>query len=600
MPQRHPEEAPRTDRGSGRAGSQRRRDTRGRFGPQRGGAALPQAPAEGAALTINLEAVLWAGLLISAFALRLARLDALPFTFEESSRAAAAFGVSQGAVPEGWSGDLASALTSLLFRLFDEGAATARIVPALAGGALVGAFWYTGRYIGRGAALAGGAFIALSPLAILVSRSGTAFSLGALLSLLMVLSLFAYLREQRPQYLAALVACLALAPSVDAVAVTSSLAVAAFLLIEGGLRGEKSIVEAFGRFRASEGQRGAALIIVVAALALGLTHFGTSVDKLGLAGFRQWGDMFDTPGDGRFWGYQLALLAGYDWPLALAGGLGLIVGLRRLFSGQRDTLFGRFILIWAVAGVITVTLATRRESGQLLLLLLPFALLAGSLLEEVVSGLDWTALRRWWLPLLAAMVLIAYALFILTEWSQDRASGREQVYMVLALIVAAALVVSAVSALGRDGATAPLATLGVLATVFLVHSSLAVVLDDDPEFAMDSRANESIESFAAMVVAARGESGGQIVIDPDLREPLGWYLRDEEVAFGAPGPDAAVYVAPPDTSIEGFSAQGSAWRIADAWFPPKVDLLKIWRWLLYRTQFGNLESTNAQIFLPES
>ncbi len=65
-------------------------------------------PAAAGGLTIRADTLIWLGLIAAAAALRLARLDALPFTFEESTRALEALRVSQGSVPEGWNGDLAN------------------------------------------------------------------------------------------------------------------------------------------------------------------------------------------------------------------------------------------------------------------------------------------------------------------------------------------------------------------------------------------------------------------------------------------------------------------------------------------------------------
>jgi hypothetical protein len=243
-------------------------------------------------------------------------------------------------------------------------------------------------------------------------------------------------------------------------------------------------------------------------------------------------------------------------------------------------------------------LTTHRDSGQLLILLLPLALLAGHLVEELVTGLDWSALQRAWLPLVAAVLLTAYALLVLTEWSQDRASESEQVYMVLALILAAGLILAVFPALGWDAATVAVTAVAALAAVFLVHSSLSVVLADGSEFALGTRTDENAEAFAGTVARAGAGGSGLIVVDPSLRRPLEWYLRGEPIAFGDPSPEASVYVAPASATPAGFASQGEPWRLLEGWYPTERSTLKSWRWLLYRTPFGNLSSTDAAIFLP--
>jgi hypothetical protein len=109
-----------------------------------------------------------------------------------------------------------------------------------------------------------------------------------------------------------------------------------------------------------------------------------------------------------------------------------------------------------------------------------------------------------------------------------------------------------------------------------------------------------VEPFAAAVVAARGDAGGLIAVDEELRQPLEWYLRDESVAFGEPGEGVSVYVAQPGATVEGFAPQERVWRLDEGWFPPSAEIVKIWRWLLYRTPFSTLSSRDAQIYLPES
>lgn len=571
----------------------RKRAPRGARADQPSAAA---APLEAPVINVDLATILWAVLLVGAFTLRLARLDALPLTLGESSHAFDAFLVADGTVPDRWSGDLASVATAVLFRIFGAGDGMARVVPALAGGALVGAFWWTGRYIGRGAALAAATLIALSPLAVLVSRTGLAFSLGGLLSLLMVVSLFAYLREQRPGNLALLVASLAFAPTVDGVAVATALVVIAFLLVEGAIRGERRIETAFAAFRDDPGQWAIAVAIVAAALTLGLTHFGSSFDRLGLAGFTQWGNMFDVNGDGRFWGLQLSWALAYDWPLTLLGGLGLVLGVRGLLTGGETLpLFRRFVVFWAAIAVFIVAIATRREAGQLLIALIPFALLAGSLIDEAAGNFDWSLPARWWPVPAAALALTAFAMLVLSEWTQDRTSLNQRVFMVLALMAATGLVAGAVPVLGRQAASIPLAFLGVLAAAFLIHSSLSVVLTEGTEFAMEPRATEDVDGLARDIEQLSAD-GQQLVVDSDLAEPLLWYLRDQPVAFGDPDESTQVFVtagSPP----EGFTARSGPWDVSEGWYPPRIDLLKMWHWLLYRTPFGNLLGTDATVYV---
>src|SRR3990170_959435 len=191
---------------------------------------------EATVVAISLDAVLWLSLILIATALRFLSLDRPPFSEAESARAFAAWAVSEGNVPAGWPGDLSIALTSHLFRIFGSSETVARIIPAVAGSALVASFWFAGRHVGRGVALLAAALIALSPLAVYTSRSAFGFALGGFLSMVMVLSLLAYVERPRQTPAVILAAAFRLALASDPVATTTAIAIAAFVALEGAWR----------------------------------------------------------------------------------------------------------------------------------------------------------------------------------------------------------------------------------------------------------------------------------------------------------------------------------------------------------------------------
>src|SRR3989337_3753844 len=140
---------------------------------------------EAAVFAISLKGALGLALVLIATALRFVSLDRLPFSEAESARAVAAWAVSEGSVPDGWPGDVTAALTSHLFRIFGSSETVARIIPAIAGSALVASFRFARRYAGPGVALLAASLVALSPLAVSASRSALPFAMGALLSMAM-------------------------------------------------------------------------------------------------------------------------------------------------------------------------------------------------------------------------------------------------------------------------------------------------------------------------------------------------------------------------------------------------------------------------------
>src|SRR4030042_936673 len=75
-------------------------------------------PVGPAGFSISLETVVWLAVIAVAATLRLARLEHLPLTIDESVRALASWQGAEGNVPDGWSGDLTQAVTAYPFALF--------------------------------------------------------------------------------------------------------------------------------------------------------------------------------------------------------------------------------------------------------------------------------------------------------------------------------------------------------------------------------------------------------------------------------------------------------------------------------------------------
>lgn len=560
-----------------------------------------QPSSRAAGVSVRLDVLAWVGLVAVAFALRLARLDALPLTLDESRRAFDALLVSNNNVPAGWDGDLSAVATSYLFRACEDTEFVVRVVPAVAGGATAAAVWLCCRPLGRTGALVAAALLAFSPLAVLMSRSAVPFSAGGLLAVLMTAALFSYL--SRPGALSALLlaATLGLSLSSDAVGVTAALAVLAFLVIEPLLVRESAVARAWGVFIRSPAHYLSAGMALAASIELGLTHFGTTLDGLGLAGLTLWGDMFDLPRDGREPEYQALLLLLYDWPVLLAGGAGFAYFVwRTLRRGVRSlTSVQWFILIWVALAAAVLVAVTQRESGQLLMIILPLALLAGLLGEDVLPSLDWSLLGRLWPVAAAILAMIAYAGLLVTESSSIGISTPEQVYLALAAGGAAALLVACLALFHRGGGVVLAAVGVVLAAVFLAHTNLGFVRNDEAmEPAVDLRTSDEIGRFRETVELIVVSRAAPIVVDPALRVPLAWYLRDLPVSLSPVGDQAGAAIVPAGRAVEGFTELGDPWRLAEGWYAVDLQGRPLWRWLLYREPYSEETIVGAQILVP--
>ncbi|MCH7999842.1 MAG: glycosyltransferase family 39 protein [Chloroflexi bacterium] len=561
-------------------------------------------PAAAGGLTIRVDTLLWLGLIAAAAALRLARLDALPFTFEESARALDALRVSQDSVPEGWNGDLAAVVTSYLFRAFEGSELVARVGPAVAGSVMVAAVWLGGRGLGRVGALTAGALLAFSPLALLLSRSALPFSFGGLLAVAMAVALLSYLREPRAHTAFLFAAAFGLAFSADAVATTAAIAVAAFLLLDPIVARRGAVARAWGVFRRSPAHWLSVLLVLAAVAELAVTHFGTFLDLSQPAGLALWRDMLALPRDAREPWYQMTLLLAYDWPVLLAGGSGIVFFAQRLARRGFSALTSaqRFVLLWAVVAGVVVGLASQREAGQTLILIVPLALLGGLLAEEYLQALNWAALRRWWPAVAVALVLLAYAALMTTIWAEKGASGAERFYLVMALGGAMTVLAGCYSIMGRDASVIGITVVAAVAFAFLAHTDLSLTrADGAAEFAVDARTTERIEQFREVVDQFVASRAGPVLIDPALAGPLAWYLRDVTVTFAEPEDDASAVVVPVGREVDGFTTASEVWRLGGGWYPTDLDILPLWRWLVFREAYGNLNSmqeVEAQILVP--
>jgi hypothetical protein len=75
-------------------------------------------------------------------------------------------------------------------------------------------------------------------------------------------------------------------------------------------------------------------------------------------------------------------------------------------------------------------------------------------------------------------------------------------------------------------------------------------------------------------------------------------LRDLAVTFAESPEGAGAVVVRADREMEGFTPLGEPWRLGEGWYPDDLDALRLWRWLVYREPYGNLDSVDAQILVP--
>jgi hypothetical protein len=345
------------------------------------------------------------------------------------------------------------------------------------------------------------------------------------------------------------------------------------------------------------------LLFFLGTLELGVTHFGTSVDRLSLPGLRQWVDMFALPRDDLPWHFHASILMSYEALLLLLGGSAYLWLLSRWIAsrGEDVSLFQRFLFFWASAAAVIIAFTTRREAGQLVLLLLPLALLVGSWLERTAAEADRASLGQAALYLVPVLALTGYIVAILCQWAHAGAVGAtgERVGLIFALAGAIALIWITWNVLGRQAAAGSLALALVLLAILAIHGSTSVMYGRGSEFLAAERVDPRVFQLQQRLAAIEAETPGPIAVHESFLPALGWYLRDVQVVVFAtrPAEDAVAIIAQPGESASpGFQRQ-ETWPIAEGWLPNSIDPLNWWRWLVYRQPWGDLSSREADLLV---
>jgi hypothetical protein len=559
------------------------------------------------AFTISLETIVWLAIIAVAAILRLARLEHLPLTIDESVRALASWQTAEGNVPNGWSGDMTQAVTAYLFAIFGAGDQLARLAPALFGCLAVALCWPLARYVGS-SALVAAVLLAISPLLVHVSRSGLPYTAGAALSLGMVVALFVFLKSRSPVSLLALAVVVGLALDSDAIATSTAIVLLVFLVLEATAFRSPEVGEALADLRRSPALALSTLLVFLAALELGVTRFGTDVDRFSLPGLRLWTDMFDLPRDSLPWHFHPDLLVSYEAPAFILGTVGFLWVLYRWVRAGTEgvPLFQRFLVVWAAGAALIIAVTTRREAGQLVLLLLPLALLAGCWLEALLRELSLASLVRSLPFLVPVLFVVVYLALVLTDWTRDGGVGAkggpadEAATLILVAGGGITLLLLAWSYLGRRAITSYLVLGSLVSLVFLVHGATWVAYGRGSEFLTGERLDRQVPRLEKELTSLGGEEG-TVAADVTFLPALGWYLRDVPglVFTFSPPTEAKAYLAVPGQAAPVGYRIERTWPIAEGWVPDSIDGLDWWRWLVYREHYGSLTSIEATLLVKE-
>jgi len=575
-------------------------------------------------LTLERVGYIVAGLL--AAVLRFAGLGLRPLNEAEAVQALAALRFVDGSFQAAPSGTIPGLFTGnvLAFTLAGSGDAVARWLPALAGVFLVLLPYGLRHRLGRGGALVASFLLAVSPSAVFFSRSLDSVILVAACGLAVVVGLFNFVDFRRPGGLYLAAAALGLGLTFGPGIYTILLLLLAFVLLlylQDLLRkpgpGWSSLQAAWGALRDEKGLGAKAGGVLAAAFGLAAMTFALHPAGVGHAAdlVGGWARSFLTEPGGQPPIYPLLLLLRYE---VLVVALGLVeigrwVASKRserqeLAEGSLSLPHTAFLTFWALVAFLVILISGHRPAGNILLVVVPLALLAGQGMERAWRWIRCAHVgREAALVALAAFGLGIYLYLQIVAYVQSSGGATVSVagitllasstYFVLAGVGLLLLIVLGGAAWIWRGPRLLLSA-GWLA-VLLLLGLWGLKSMWGPSFAHTSDARElmilrttspEVRLFADQLGALSLEEAGDattlpITVEATTGPVVAWYLRDflqqsvVEELYAQPGTVAAVSLAAQDLPI-GETFRGQGFTLREEWLPWGLGAKDAIRWLL--------------------
>ncbi len=562
------------------------------------------ARSQPAVVTVELAA--YVAITLAALAVRLVELGRWPLLPAEAQTALAAWRTLQGNAwrPNAYVPLLYDAHVAV-FWLTQATDVTARLLPALAGAALV---WlpYAGRAaLGRVGALMAALLLALAPTWVFASRSAEWPILSAAVSGLLIAGLWQHQRtgNARAGRVVAIAAGLGLTagPGVLTALVGVGAAAAVWRLKPGAVG-----TSAGRRLRGLASRRDLALM----AGTFGLVGSALLTNPDGVAQSVEWAGRWVAelrPGasglGALYYPATLALLEPLTLVLAVTGAAwGIVRG-----DGQDVGL-----ALWALMALVLGTALGHRDPTWLLDALLPLVLLAGRGAQRA-----WDALRPGFtaqdgIAVYGALIVVGFGLVALTRYVHVA----DDTWRGYAMLTAGALLIAWVAYwlwAGDQGVRVGAVVALMLLTGFTVRTTTALAFQTgrDPREPIlrepTSARVRDIEDLLASTAAHRAMDRAALTIeyDPTLGEVVAWTLRDYPLAAPAPvaraGEPSAMVLLRPSTEAAYWPAGyvGQTFRLRETWDWTTAGLP--WherlRWLLFREPVGREGAETIQFWV---
>ncbi len=524
-------------------------------------------------MTIKQSHWPWIVLLLIAASVRLVALGQAPFGPDEAIQAVAALDVPRGGA---WPAEVDSPLllvsNGLLFALFGASESMARLLPALAGLALVAIPWLWRREVGALGAWTAAALLTLSPLALFASRQVESTTLGILGASLLFTAFLLGEDERRPWQRPLLIASGVALGVIGGPAFYDTLlpALIAWLIFHWISESEP---QAASPIIWRRWPRPVGLGVAIAWwVAIGAGFYWGNWGRLG-QGIVAWLSAWRSGGTGQL-GVMLLML--YEPLTLLLAGVGLIFAIRR---------FALRPLMWALWSMLALLLTSMRPgvpATGVLAALIPLTLLAGYGAQRVASP----ALPRDQRLMFALHVAVGSVLWMTGGLMLARhtvAGATVQGWPLVLLGLGAIVTLQGILAVLFGFSVPPRiaargALLGVCAVSLVLQVSFAWGLaferpTDPAELAITASGSPDLANLRATateLMYQRGErrdSFAVAIVDGDaaLTALARWHFRDFErveltPAWPASPPDLVITPAEGAPAMEEAQASTGAWR----------------------------------------
>ncbi|MDO8673005.1 MAG: TIGR03663 family protein [Dehalococcoidia bacterium] len=580
---------------------------------------------------LSCELVVCAAIFILGFAVRIAQLDSYPLSLGEAARALSGWQLMRGEFPISGQEPLVTLFTALSFFALGDNDFMARLAPVLIGSAMVLLPWLLRERLGNSGAIMASLFLAISPTFVFYSRTLSGEAFAAALSLGLLVCIVRYIDERRSGWAIAGAGLVALLLNAGATGLSTVLIFAVFFALLSALgNGANEYFLAWNSLRQDRHDLRQAGLVLLGVFVLVGSGFLSDVSGLQLPALSAWISEFNLIPESRPWHYHLHLLLGYE-PLITACGVAAALYYTSKWDrhlGRRSLGLGGLLLFWALASLAVGAFATNKHGGQLIGSVLPLALLAGSLVGEMGKALggivsNWLSERpagdaRLLSPgrqtvaglglLLAGALFLTYALLMLADLTRKGQSVFWYQWMLVLLAVVIAVMVTTASILyggRRFGTYAALFGLALL-VAYSVHTTwrTAFAAPEDRVLASIVTSRSLVDAVAEIGDVATAKflgKGISIVVDPDLRLPIQWYLRNYTAVQYTTSPQSSAQVIfwavepPPGVKIESYVARKVV--LTTSWTGEADGLRGLWRWLMYDEPPDKRKDAPAMLYL---